>query len=136
MKWHKLLITTALLIIMHYIEYMLFYKGIPRAGIITAAAGVVCGGICGESKFMGTAVNTVITLVLNVVMLILLGRLKIYEFIMFPYGMTEENYLSTSNRGAAGFLILFLLMVTVGSFVIGAFFSWIIRRGNKTEDQR
>ena len=135
MKGSKILICSAALIIMHYIDFMLFDKGFPAALLVTAAAGAVCGGICGEKKFWGKAVNTVLTLVLYAVLIFLTGRLNIYELIMFPHGMTEENYLSASNRGAAGLIIMLIFAVTVGSAILGAAVSCGIKSGDG-EDQR
>lgn len=135
MKGSKILICSAALIIIHYVDFMLFDKGFPAALLVTAAAGAVCGGICGEKKFIGTAVNTVLTLVLYAVLIFLTGRLNIYELIMFPHGMTEENYLSASNRGAAGLIIMLIFAVTVGSMILGAAVYCGIKSGG-VEDQR
>lgn len=135
MKGSKILICGAALIIMHYIDFMLFDKGFPAALLITAAAGAVCGGVCCEKKISGTAVNTVLTLVLYASLIFLTGRLNIYEHIMFPHGMTEENYLSASNKGAAGLLIMLIFAVNVGSVILGATVSCGIKSGG-VEDQR
>lgn len=135
MKGCKILICGGVLIIMHYVEFMLFDKGFPAALLVTAAAGAVCGGVCGEKKFMGTAVNTLLTLLLYAVLIFLTGRLNIYELIMFPHGMTEENYLSASNRSAAGLIIMLIFAVTVGSAILGAAVSCGIKSGG-VEDQR
>lgn len=129
MKSHKILICGTALIIMHYVDFMLFDKGFPAALLLNAAAGAFCGGVCGERKFTGTAVNTVLTLVLYAVLIFLTGRLNIYEHIMFPYGMTEENYLSASNRGAAGLIIMLIFAVNAGSVIFGA----AVSRGVKSE---
>ncbi|MGN0638365.1 MAG: hypothetical protein ACI4J0_08330 [Huintestinicola sp.] len=131
MKGSKILICGAALIIMHYIDFMLFDKGFPGALLVTAAAGAVCGGVCGESKFIGTAVNTVLTLVLYAALIFMTGRLNIYEQIMFPHGMTEENYLSASNQAAAGLIIMLIFAVTVGSVILGAAVSGEIRNINE-----
>lgn len=136
MKGSKILICGAALIIMHYIDFMLFDKGFPAALPVTAAAGAVCGGVCGEKKFIGTAVNTVLSLVLYAVLILMTGRLNIYELIMFPHGMTEENYLSASNRSAAGLIIMLIFAVTVGAVIFGAAVSCGIRCGGGSEDQR
>lgn len=136
MKGSKILICGGALIIMHYIDFMLFDKGFPAALLVTAFAGAVCGGICGEKKFWGTAVNTVLTLVLYAVLIFLTGRLNIYELIMFPHGMTEENYLSASNRGAAGLIIMLIFAVNVGSVILGATVSCGIKCGDGVVDQR
>lgn len=136
MKGCKILICGGVLIIMHYVDFMMFDKGFPAALLVTAAAGAVCGGVCGEKKFVGTAVNTLLTLVLYAVLIFLTGRLNIYELIMFPHGMTEENYLSASNRGAAGLLIMLIFAVTVGSVILGAAVSCGIKSGDGVEDQR
>lgn len=121
---------------MHYVDFMLFDNGFPAALLVIAAAGAVCGGVCGEKKISGTAVNTVLSLVLYALMIFLTGRLNIYELIMFPHGMTEENYLSASNRGAAGLIIMLIFAVTVGSVILGAVVSQGIKGGDGVEDQR
>ena len=134
MKGSKILICGGALIIMHYIDFLLFDKGSPAALLVTAAAGAVCGGVCGERKFLGTAVNTVLTLVMYAVLIFMTGSLNIYELIMFPHGMTEENYLSASNRSAAGLIIIVIFAVMSGAFILSAVVSWGIKNGR--EDQR
>lgn len=136
MKGSKILICGGALIIMHYIDFMLFDKGFPAALLVTAAAGAVCGGVCGEKKISGMAVNTLLTLVLYAVLIFLTGKLNIYEQIMFPGGMTEENYLSASNRGAAGLLIMIIFAVNVVSVIFGAAVSCEMRNINGQEKQK
>ena len=136
MKSCKILICGGVLIIMHYVNFMLFDNGLPAALLVTAAAGAVCGRVCGEKKFMGTAVNTMLTLVLYAVLIFLTGRLNIYELIMFPHGMTEENYLSASNRGAAGLIIMLIFAVNIVSVIFGAAVSCEIRNISEQEKQK
>ncbi|MDY3791574.1 MAG: hypothetical protein SOZ56_03740, partial [Oscillospiraceae bacterium] len=66
----------------------------------------------------------------------LTGRLNIYELIMFPQGMSEENYLSASNRGAAGLIIMLIFAVNIVSVIFGAAVSCEIRNISEQEKQK
>lgn len=136
MKANKILIWGGLLTIMHYVDFLLFDRGFPFALLAAAAAGAVCGIECGAKKFGGTAANALLALALYVLLIFLTGKLNIYEQIMFPHGMTEDNYMSASNQGAAGLLIMLILAVNAVSVFFGAVVSYIARNSDTKEDQR
>lgn len=136
MKGSKILIWGGLLTIMHYVDFLLFDKSFPFALLVASAAGAVCGIGCGTKKFGGTAANALLALALYALLIFLTGKLNIYEQIMFPHGMTDENYMSASNQGAAGLLIMLILAVNAVSVFFGAVVSYSAKNADTKEDQR
>jgi len=98
---------------------------------LSVISGGFCGVLCGDKKASRTALCSICVLALFTLTIFIFGRLGAYDFIMLGGKPSEDNYLSASNMGAAGLLLILLYSHSAGGYLFGAAASCLVKKGEE-----